>query len=240
MHWFKQHIGDHAAKAGHLSMLEEGAYRRLLDAYYVREKPLPLEVEKCCRLVRATTDEERAAVAYVLPELFQRCDEGWRDASADEVIAKYSEKSQKAKRSANARWNAKRTDSERNANASETHSDGNANQEPRTNNASHSLSVDSETDVSGEAEAPPTPADLIFGLGVGLLTKAGVADKQARAVLGKVRKVVGDEKAAALVAQASATVPALTDPQAWLMAAARGGGESEAERRMRLRREAMI
>jgi hypothetical protein len=81
---------------------------------------------------------------------------------------------------------------------------------------------------------------VIFGIGVGLLTRSGVADKQARAVLGKVRKVVGDEKAAALVAQASATVPALTDPQAWLMAAARGGGESEAERRMRLRREAMI
>ena len=33
MNYYKRHIGDYAAKAGHLSPLEHGVYTLLIDAY---------------------------------------------------------------------------------------------------------------------------------------------------------------------------------------------------------------
>ena len=53
MNYVEHHFGDYAKDTAHLSMLEDGAYRRLLDVYYGREMPLPVSETECCRLVRA-------------------------------------------------------------------------------------------------------------------------------------------------------------------------------------------
>lgn len=68
MNYYKRHLGDYARKAGHLTMLEHGAYTLLLDAYYEREQGPTLA--EAMRIARARTDEERAAVAAVLTDFF--------------------------------------------------------------------------------------------------------------------------------------------------------------------------
>lgn len=91
MNYYEHHLGDYAKKAGHLSMIEDGAYRRLLDVYYSRERALPADVRECCKLARASTKPERDAVAYVLREFFVLADDGHHHKRCDEEIAKYQE-----------------------------------------------------------------------------------------------------------------------------------------------------
>lgn len=72
MNYYKRHLGDYARKAGHLSMLEHGAYNLILDAYYDREVP-PTRAE-AIRFARARSAEEVAAVDVVLAEFFTETD----------------------------------------------------------------------------------------------------------------------------------------------------------------------
>lgn len=131
MNYYERHIGDYLKDTAHLSMIEHGAYSRLLDVYYTREGPI--EDGEAIRLVSARTPAERAAVRAVLLEFFEPDGEPplWRHKRCDAEIARYQDKRGKAKASADARW----SQSERNANASassmRTHSERNANGMPR-------------------------------------------------------------------------------------------------------------
>lgn len=134
MNYYEHHLGDYLRDAGHLSMLEDGAYRRLIDAYYIREQALPGDVRECCKLAKATTKAERDAVAYVLREFFVLVDGGYKHRRCEKEIARFKDKQAKAARSANARWAKEGKESEGNANASadamRTHSGRNALQTP--------------------------------------------------------------------------------------------------------------
>ncbi len=91
MNYYEHHLGDYMRDTAHLSMMEDAAYRRLLDAYYVREKALPTDLRECCKLARAVSKAERDAVAYVLREFFNLQDDGYHQKRADEEIAKFLE-----------------------------------------------------------------------------------------------------------------------------------------------------
>lgn len=142
MNYYEHHLGDYMRDTAHLSMLEDGAYRRLLDAYYIKELPIPATLRDAYRLARAQTKPERDAVQTVLREFFEETPQGWKHKRCDAEIARFQEKRAKAQRSAAARWNAQPTHSEGNANASpleaasamRTHSEGNA---PHTPDTSH-------------------------------------------------------------------------------------------------------
>ncbi len=41
MNYYPFHLGDYAAHTKHLGLLEDLAYRRMIDLYYTTEKPLP-------------------------------------------------------------------------------------------------------------------------------------------------------------------------------------------------------
>jgi uncharacterized protein YdaU (DUF1376 family) len=131
VNYYEHHLGDYMRDTAHLSMLEDGAYRRLLDVFYIREKALPTDLRECCKLARATSKPERDAVAYVLREFFEPREDGYHQRRADTEIAHFQDKQRKAKASADARW----SQYERNANASpnahatgmRTHSERNAN-----------------------------------------------------------------------------------------------------------------
>ena len=43
MNYYAFHIGDYASATRHLSWIEDAAYRRLIDCYYVREVPFPTD-----------------------------------------------------------------------------------------------------------------------------------------------------------------------------------------------------
>jgi uncharacterized protein YdaU (DUF1376 family) len=127
LNYYPRHIGDWMRDTAHLSEIEECIYSRLIDTYYSREKPLPADEAQCCRLVRASSKQAKAAVQCVLREFFALEADGWHQKRCDEELARHAEKSAKAAASASARW------CERNANAMRTHSEGNASQEPIAN-----------------------------------------------------------------------------------------------------------
>lgn len=116
MNWFKFHIGDYAQATAHLSVLEDGAYCRLLRKYYANERPLPADIAEVLRLVGARTREEKAAVESVLAEFFVLCTDGWRNKRADAEIAKANAQAEINKRIAEER-EARRKALTANANA---------------------------------------------------------------------------------------------------------------------------
>ncbi|TEA78659.1 YdaU family protein [Allopusillimonas ginsengisoli] len=88
MNYYPHHIGDYITATAHLTMVEDGAYRRLLDLYYSSEKPLPAERKAVYRLARARAKEEQQAIDVVLDEFFEQTDSGWTHSRCDEEIEK--------------------------------------------------------------------------------------------------------------------------------------------------------
>lgn len=133
MNFYHFNIGDYAGKTRHLSWDEDMAYRRLLDAYYASEAPLPSDRAKIYRLVGAQSKKQKISVDAVLEEFFDECEDGWRNSRCDEEIAKAAEKKTKASQSAKTRWEAEKALREHvepqsvgSAKAMRTHSEGNA------------------------------------------------------------------------------------------------------------------
>lgn len=98
MYHFSLHIGDYVTATAHLTMLEDGAYNRLLRRYYQDEKPIPADLAEACRLVGARSKEERQAVKTVLAEFFFLEGDVWRQKRADEEIATYHSKAGTARK----------------------------------------------------------------------------------------------------------------------------------------------
>jgi uncharacterized protein YdaU (DUF1376 family) len=149
LNYYERHIGDYLKDTSHLSLLEHGAYTRLMDVYYTRESAIP-EAE-AMRLIGARTKEERAAVLAVLREFFVQEEGGdWIQTRCEREIDRFKDKQRKAKASADARWSAHRPQSVGNANASadamRTHCEGNA---PRARPQT--------PDTSNQEKDPPAP-----------------------------------------------------------------------------------
>lgn len=141
MNYYEHHLGDYAQATAHLSFVEDSAYSRLLRKYYADEKPLPVELRAVQRLVGARSEEEREAVQVVLEEFFTLEEDGWHNKRADAEIARFNLKKEKARKSAEARWNANASESDANAsksaceriaNARPKHGERNALQSPDT------------------------------------------------------------------------------------------------------------
>ncbi len=87
VNYYRRYIGDFQADTMALSMMEQGAYDRLLDYYYAGEQPIPLNKDRAAIICRAVTLEERAAVDTVLHGFFTREDDGWHNQRADRELA---------------------------------------------------------------------------------------------------------------------------------------------------------
>lgn len=130
MNYYQFHIGDFNNATRHLDRLERSIYRDLIDLYYDKELPLPNDIPQIARKIAARDHED--IVESILIEFFTLDGMEWKNRRCDADIAKYQEKSDKAKASANARWNANA--SSKDANAMRTHTECNANHKPITNN----------------------------------------------------------------------------------------------------------
>jgi len=85
MIWYKFHLGDYITHTLHLADAEDLAYRRLLDLYYMSERPIPLDTDAVARKIRLDLDITES----VLSEFFERTDDGYRNNRCDVEIAKY-------------------------------------------------------------------------------------------------------------------------------------------------------
>ena len=130
MHYYQFNIGDYKSHTEHLSEMEDLAYRRLLDWYYLHECPLPLDQNEIARQIRMRSHSD--CIAVVLREYFEETENGFIHSRADKEIAKAGEKSNKASQSAKARWQQKSNknkDLDNDANALQTQSESNATQD---------------------------------------------------------------------------------------------------------------
>lgn len=105
MIYYQQHIGDYLTETAHLTVLEDGSYRRMIDRYFTTEAPLAADEVALFRLLRARSDDEKDAVRVILQEFFIPVSEGWRHKRCEDEIAAYRERSAKSADAANRRWN---------------------------------------------------------------------------------------------------------------------------------------
>jgi uncharacterized protein YdaU (DUF1376 family) len=95
MNYYQHHIGDYRRDTSHLSLLEHGIYRQLLDLYYMEEKAIPKETQWVYRRLSAKTQEEQSAVIDVLNDFFEVTEEGYTHKRCDDEIEQYHQKAEK-------------------------------------------------------------------------------------------------------------------------------------------------
>jgi uncharacterized protein YdaU (DUF1376 family) len=128
MHFYQFHIGDYKSHTHHLSPIEDLAYRRLLDHYYLHEAPI--KQRDIARQIGLRDHEQE--VLTVLDEFFVSTENGFINPRADEEIAKYRKFSEDGKKGAAKRWH-KDTNGEANSPPNATPIATN-NHKPITNN----------------------------------------------------------------------------------------------------------
>jgi uncharacterized protein YdaU (DUF1376 family) len=155
MNYYKHNIGDYRRDTNHLSLLEHGIFRQMLDQYYLDEKPLNIDKSKLMRSLNIRTSDERESFDLVLTDFFVLTDDGYTHKRCERDLIVIYEKSAKARASAKCRWN-KGED----ANASETHSSSNANgMLPNTHNPIPT--TDNQTKKKGAKKFAPPSLDEI-------------------------------------------------------------------------------
>jgi len=134
MHYYQFHIGDYASHTRHLSLIEDLAFRRLLDFYYLHEEPI--RQREIARQIGMRENEQE--VLSVLEEFFVSTEAGYINPRADREIEHYHSRIEQATRAGKA--SAERRQSARNASAQQTFNvrstdvQPTINQEPLTNN----------------------------------------------------------------------------------------------------------
>lgn len=216
MNFYKHHIGDYDADTQHLSWDEDAAYRRLISLYCRREEPIPADVKEACRLVRATTKAQRAAVSAVLAEFFVLGPDGWRNKRCDEEIFNASKKAdanrENGKKGGRPSKKAPKTEPTGFQFGSDSLTQQNLSQTPDSR-------LQSSVAIATAADAAPAAPDLpeitarerVWSLGVPLLGDG------ARGLLGRLVKAHGEEVVAEVLAEATLNPP--VDPRSWVVAA---------------------
>lgn len=97
MNYYSFHIGDYRRDTTHLTLLEHGVYRQLMDWIYLDEKPIPKETDMVFRRLCARTDEEKSAVIVVLGELFELTESGYIQARCMGEISTYQGQATRAR-----------------------------------------------------------------------------------------------------------------------------------------------
>ena len=155
MHYYQFNIGDYRRDTSHLTILEHGIYRQLIDSYYLSEGSLEADLDTLMRTHCVRTADEMRAFENVLKDFFYKVDGCLVHKGCERVIAEYHAKSDKAKASANARWS--RSD----ANALRTQSEGNA--DGMLTNNHKPLTINQEPDKKTKTHrGTRLPADMIL------------------------------------------------------------------------------
>ena len=94
MNFYPFHPGDYMIRKAHLDLIEDLAYRRLLDLYYINELPLQGAADAIARVIRMRANVTE--VAAVLGEFVTETAEGWQHSHCDQVIAQYQAKAKQA------------------------------------------------------------------------------------------------------------------------------------------------
>ena len=129
MHYYQFHVSDYLHDTAHLSIVEDLAFRRLLDLYYTQEKPIPNRTQEVARRIRMSKHENE--IQTVLEEffMFDMQNDCWTHKRCDETIAAYQAKAERNRLIGKLGGRPKAKPDE-----TQTVSKANPNQEPITNN----------------------------------------------------------------------------------------------------------
>ncbi|MGW8391114.1 YdaU family protein [Pseudoduganella sp. HUAS MS19] len=89
MNYYPHHIGDFNSATRHLTRLERGIYRDMLDLYYEKEHPLPSDQRILFRRLLIISPEEVTAAKQVLEDYFVLTEAGWHNSRCDREIEEY-------------------------------------------------------------------------------------------------------------------------------------------------------
>ena len=89
MHYYSHNIADYRKDTLGLTLIEHGAYRQLLDQYYLDEKPLPKDDDTLYRLVNARNQDEKYAVRYAIKSFFTETEDGYVHGRCETTIKAY-------------------------------------------------------------------------------------------------------------------------------------------------------
>ena len=130
MHYYPFNIGDYKSHTAHLDDMEDLAYRRLLDLYYLHERYLDESSMTVARQIGMRDHHEK--VQSVLQEFFVLGETGWSNVRADREILRFHGKKDQASRagkaSAQQKFNGRSTDVQRDFNGRSTESQRTFNQ----------------------------------------------------------------------------------------------------------------
>ena len=155
MHYYQFNIGDYVSHTRHLSPIEDIAYRRLLDAYYLSERPLNIGLTSVARQIGMR--EYEAEVDLVLQEFFILGGDGWTSSRADKEIAHYKSKIDQASR-------AGKASAERRSNSRSTDVQPTNNQEPRTTNQEPKIPICPPDGEPADKKLPSCQHDAVIAL----------------------------------------------------------------------------
>jgi len=111
MNFYPFHLGDYASATKGLTLLEDLAYRRLIDLYYMSEAPIPDDIDRVSRLIGMRENSE--IISYILSEFFVKSEGCFRHSRCDQEIAKYHAKAARARKANDSRWNSTEKESEK-------------------------------------------------------------------------------------------------------------------------------
>ena len=176
MNYVQFHVGDWDSSTRLLSPLEKGIYIDLLMLYYSLERPLMRS--ECERISRAYSDEEKAALKYVLDRFFMADGDAYRHQRCDKELEAARSKSSKAAASAKARWDRQKANeakkqpttpqvpdkSDRNADASETHvqTESECNADGMLTNNQEPVTITTKEKVEKEAAKPKAKREPVL------------------------------------------------------------------------------
>lgn len=158
MHYYKHHIGDYRRDTGHLSLLEHGVYRQLIDWYYLEESPIPNETKVVYRRLSARTDAEKAAVDAILSDFFTLTEFGWVNGRCSAELFEYKEKAEKSRENGKAGGRPKKTQSVSVGLSKETQADANNNPNITLTINHKPLTINQEENQKKEQSATPSGA----------------------------------------------------------------------------------
>ena len=129
MHYYQFNIGDYSSHTSRLSLLEDLAYRRLLDHYYLSEKPISGSLEDISRDIGMMDHIDE--ITYILKKFFILKESSWIQCRADKEIENYHSKLDNASKAGKASAKARRSKaSEQAFNGRSTDVQPNIKQEP--------------------------------------------------------------------------------------------------------------
>lgn len=200
MYW-----GDYMRDTGHLTAAEHGAYLMLIARYWGAGAALLDDDAQLQRTARMTPMEWRKA-RPVIAALFKIEDGKWThkriDSEIERARKRFSERSAAGRKGNAKRW------------PSESQTDRSAIAERSQPQPEPGKKEGSEPNGSGAAPLIFDPGKVIFDQGLGYLMGTGIPENQARGLLGKWRKAVGNGAVIDLISEAQKL--AVSEPVGWI------------------------